>query len=78
VRKDGNDIISLFMTRFNLKLSNPDDTLIKQGDSTTDIFFMVNGEASVSMLNTLKQPLYNFKHLTAGDHFGEISALYGC
>lgn len=66
------------MSRFTLKLSNPDDIIIKQDDNTSDIYFMVNGEASVSMQNTMKQPLYNFKFLTAGDHFGEISALYGC
>ena len=78
VKRDGSDIISLFMRRFNLQLNNPDDLIIKQGDKTTDIYFMVNGEATVSIENTVRQPLYHFKELATGDHFGEISAIYGC
>ena len=78
VRKDGSDIISQFMRRFNLQLNNPDDKIVSQGERTTEIYFIVNGEATVSMENTMKQPLHHFKELTAGDHFGEISAIYGC
>jgi CRP-like cAMP-binding protein len=78
VKKDGSDIISIFMRRFNLQLNNPDDTIIKQGDLTTDLYFMVQGEASVSLENTLREPYTHFKELSTGDHFGEISALYGC
>ena len=75
---DGSDFASLVMKRLTLLLCNPDDFIVQQGDLTTDIYYIAEGEVSVSLADRLKHSFENFRILEPGDHFGEISTIYGC
>lgn len=77
-KQDGSDFASLVMRRLSIKLCNPDDIIVKLGDMTNEVYFIAEGEVSISILDRVKQSFENFRILEAGDHFGEISAIYGC
>lgn len=58
-------------------LSVPEDVLFRQDDESNDMYFIAKGECSVSIRDYKKREHKNFKILKPGDHFGEISLLYG-
>jgi len=59
-------------------LSVPGDVFFRQDEESNDMYFIAKGECSVSIRNYKKEEIKNFKILIPGDHFGEISLIYGC
>lgn len=57
---------------------NPEELVFYQGDESTDIYFIANGEAVVNIHDTKKESFNNFRALTDGHHFGEIGVVYNC
>lgn len=66
------------MKLLEIRLYSPDDHIVNQGDMTADIYYVSEGEVSVSLSDRVKQSFPNFRILSEGDHFGEISTLFGC
>lgn len=75
---EGSDFVSLFVRRLLIQLNNPEEYIFRQGDNSTDIYFIAKGSAAVSITDTQKLAYENFRNLYPGDHFGEISAIYNC
>ncbi len=49
-----------------------------KNDIAFDIYFISQGSVKVSMVDTQNQAYPNLRTLQTGDHFGEISMIYGC
>jgi|LauGreDrversion4_2_1035121.scaffolds.fasta_scaffold151696_2 hypothetical protein len=48
-KQDGGDFVSLVMRRLSIKLFNPDDIIVKQGDLSNEIYYIAEGEVSISI-----------------------------
>jgi CRP-like cAMP-binding protein len=59
-------------------LSVPEDIFFRQDDESNDMYFIAKGECTVNVRDYKKREHKNFKILKPGDHFGEISLIYGC
>lgn len=75
---EGSDFVSLFVRRLLIQFNNPEEIVFCQGDEGTDIYFLAKGYATVNIADRAKCNYENFRVLTQGDHFGEISILYNC
>lgn len=59
--------------------AGPEETIVKQGDENADrIFFIVQGDCTVDMMDHDRKERHAFKLLVEGNMFGEISLLYNC
>lgn len=68
-------LISHLIQLLDHKFSQPDELIIKQFDSTKDIYFVNSGKVQVEVLDHLKVP-HTVKVLDIGHYFGEISFLF--
>jgi CRP-like cAMP-binding protein len=59
-------------------LSVPEDVFFRQDEESNDMYFIAKGECMVSIRDNNKKEHKNFKILRPGDHFGELSLIYGC
>ena len=61
-------------------LVQPEDTIIRQGrkEGADYLYFIMQGDCIVNIRDTQGKEHEAYKLLTEGDHFGEISLLYGC
>jgi CRP-like cAMP-binding protein len=59
-------------------LNNPEDAIVRQDENKTDMFVLTKGFCTITVLDERKVEVKNFKILRPGDHFGEISLIYGC
>lgn len=71
-------IIRFLVMKLVTVLSVPEDVFFRQDDESDDMYFIAKGECSVSVRDYKKKEHKNFKVLKPGDHFGEISLVYGC
>ncbi len=44
------------MKLLQIKLYSPDENIVTQGDMTADIYYVAEGEVSVSLSDRVKQP----------------------
>ena len=58
-------------------LSVPEDFFFRQDDESDDMYFIAKGECQVSMKDYKRREHENIRILRPGDHFGEISLIYG-
>jgi CRP-like cAMP-binding protein len=52
--------------------------IIKQGEPNDNLYFISVGDCAVNMVDHKNVEHIATKLLVEGDHFGEISLLYGC
>jgi CRP-like cAMP-binding protein len=58
--------------------AGPEETVVKQGDTADRIYFIVQGDCTVDMVDHDRTERHAFKILVEGNMFGEISLLYNC
>ena len=73
-----NQTIRFLVMKLVTVLSVPEDVLFRQDDESNEMYFIAKGECSVNIRDYKKREHKNFKILKPGDHFGEISLIYGC
>jgi CRP-like cAMP-binding protein len=59
-------------------LTTPEEEIIKQGDEASDMFFIIQGDC---VLNIVEDDLKSYdavKVMVEGDHIGEIGLIYKC
>ena len=59
-------------------LYTPEDAIVKQGEPNNNLYFISTGDCSVNIIDHKGESHIAYKLLVEGDHFGEISLLYGC
>lgn len=70
--------IRFLVMKFVTVLSVPEDIIFRQDEESTDMYFIAKGECSINIRDYRKREYNDYVILRPGDHFGEISLLYGC
>ena len=73
-----NQTIRFLVMKLVTVLSVPEDYFFRQDDESTDMYFIAKGECTVTIKDYKRREHKSFKVLKPGDHFGEISLIYGC
>jgi CRP-like cAMP-binding protein len=61
-----------------MTLVTPEEDIIKQGDLNSNMYFISTGDCAVNIRDHMNVEHIAIKLLVDGEHFGEISLLYGC
>lgn len=66
--------------KLGTSLNIPEEQVIKQNDdsSSKDLYFIGKGDCEVRVMDERGREHEMIRQLVEGDHFGEISLLYGC
>ncbi|MGK7929695.1 MAG: cyclic nucleotide-binding domain-containing protein [Spirulina sp.] len=60
-----------------IKVYKPGETLIQEGDNTTEIYFLISGKVDLYKIEPETGKNLKFKEQSAGDSFGEMSFIDG-
>ena len=63
---------------FGTHLSVPEEELVVDNEDNYTIFFVIFGDCIVNMFNLKGRLVIAHRLLVEGDHFGEISVIFGC
>lgn len=74
----GDILIEAIITKLGTRLSSPEEVIIKQDDPGNEIYYISSGDCSINIRDERRNVLVAEKLLVEGDHFGEISVIYGC
>jgi CRP-like cAMP-binding protein len=67
--------IGFIIQSLEIELNRPEDVIIRQEDSTTDMYFLARGDAHVSIKDRLGKE-HPLRKLGPGAHFGEIALIF--
>lgn len=70
--------ITALVSKFGTYLDTPEEIVVQQDDFSNDMYFISRGDCTIDMRDYKRQVHKACKLLVEGDHFGEISMLYGC
>ena len=59
-------------------LKHPDDMIIKQGEESTDFYFLAEGQCQISMNDHFVGEVILNKLLNKGTYFGEVGIIFDC
>ena len=68
----------MLVQRFSTSLHSPEDVIVKQGEPNDSMYFISTGDCAVNITDHKNEEHIAYKLLVEGDHFGELSLLYGC
>ncbi|CDW87072.1 cyclic nucleotide-binding protein [Stylonychia lemnae] len=77
-------IMNFIVKRLKVELATPEQIFVSQDDEVTEdtcyMFFLAKGDCVVMIKDRVQDGHEEIKHrsLLPGDHFGEISMIYGC
>lgn len=75
VASQDTEVADQIITKLAYKYCQPEEAIIVQGEPAYSLFFISTGKCEVWVLDEYKQP-HRGKHLTLGQHFGELALLY--
>lgn len=67
--------IGMIIQSLEIELNRPEDVIIRQEDSTTDMYFLARGDAHVTIKDRLGKE-HPLRKLGPGSHFGEIALIF--
>lgn len=72
-----NDTVDFLMRRLHAKMCKPEDVLLYLDDVSSEMYVLLQGQASVLALDKEGCEQHT-RHLNSADYFGEIALLMGC
>jgi CRP-like cAMP-binding protein len=59
-------------------LTTPEEEIIKQGDESEEMFFIIQGDCVLNIIEDNLKSYDAVKVMVEGDHIGEIGLIYRC
>jgi CRP-like cAMP-binding protein len=72
------NFLETLVTRLSTSLHTPENEIIKQGFPNDSLYILSEGDCAVNIRDQHQEDHIAYKLLVEGDHFGEISMVYGC
>ena len=61
-----------------MMLTSPEETVLQQGDDSNDMYYIIQGDCTLNILEHDQKESVGVKLLSAGQYFGEIGIIYEC
>jgi len=71
-------ILVKFVSNMETQLNEPEDIIIWNFDTTTDMYVVSKGEVEVTIIDERAKIENETRSLLPGEYFGEISMIYQC
>lgn len=66
------------LSKLGTFLTTPEEEIIKQGDEAQEMFFIIQGDCVLNLVEDDMKSYDAVKVMVEGDHIGEIALIYKC